>query len=80
MRASRVVLGQPQRRHSGTDTWPFAFLFGRLGQGGIGLCGLPQPHEDVQEERAQLRRERVRCDERPPGQAPGRAPGGTQGG
>jgi hypothetical protein len=41
------------------------FLFGRLGEGGIGLCSLPQPHEDVQEERVQ-----------PSGQALG----GTEGG
>jgi hypothetical protein len=51
-RRSRVVLGEPQRCHSGADTWPFAFGFGRLSQGGIGLCPFPQPHEDVQEERA----------------------------
>ena len=75
-RRSRVVLGEPQRRHSGADTWPFAFGFGHLGQGGIGLHGLPQPHEDVREEGVQLRRERVRCDEWPSGQAPG----GTQDG
>jgi hypothetical protein len=44
----RISAGcEPQRRHGGADTWPFAFGFGRLGQGGIGLCGLPQPHEDV---------------------------------
>ena len=70
-RRSRVVLGEPQRRDSGADTWPFAFGFGCLGQGGIGLCGLPQPHESVQEERAHLRREWVRCNEQPSGQAPG---------
>lgn len=51
-RRSRVVLGEPQRRHSGANTRPFAFLAGRLGQDGIGLRGLPQPHEDVEEERA----------------------------
>jgi hypothetical protein len=71
-RRAGVVLGEPQRGHSGADAWTFAFLFRRLGQGGIGLCGLPQPHEDVQEERAQLRREWVRGD--------GQASGGTQGG
>ena len=75
-RRSPVVPGEPQRRHSGAHTWPFAFLFGRLGQGGIGLCGVPQPHEGVQEERLYLRREWARCDEQPSGQAPG----GTQGG
>src|SRR6476646_11198088 len=36
-RRSRVVLGEPQRRHGGADIWPFAFGFGCLGQGGIGL-------------------------------------------
>jgi hypothetical protein len=35
-RRSRVVLGEPQRRHSGAHTRPVAFLFGRLGQGGVG--------------------------------------------
>jgi hypothetical protein len=35
------------------------------------LRGLPQPHEDVEEERAHLRRQWVRCTERPSGQAPG---------
>ena len=75
-RRSRVVLGEPQRGHSGADTWPFALGFGRLGQGGIGSRGLPQSHEDVQEERAHLRRERVRRDEQPSGQALD----GTQGG
>jgi hypothetical protein len=73
-RRSRVVLGEPQRRHCGADTWSFAFGFGRLGQGGIGLRGLPQPDEGVQEERAHLRREWVRCDEQPSG----RTPGGTE--
>jgi hypothetical protein len=75
-RRSRVVLSEPQRRHGGADTRPFAFGFGRLGQGGIGLRGLPQSHEDVQEERAHLRRERVRGDEQPAGQAPDGAQGG----
>jgi hypothetical protein len=75
-RCSRVALGEPQRRHRGADTWPFAFGFGHLGQGGIGLRGLPQPHQDVQEECAHLGRERVRCEKQPAG----RSPGGTQGG
>ena len=75
-RRSRVVLGEPQRRHGGADTWPFAFLFGCLGQGGIGLRGLPRLHQDVQEEPAHLRGERVCCAE----QLSGQALGGTQGG
>ena len=70
-RRSRVVLDEPQRRHSGANTRPFAFLAGRLGQDGIGLRGLPQPHEDVEEERAHLRRQWVRGTERPSRQAPG---------
>jgi hypothetical protein len=72
-RRPRVVLGEPQRCHSRAHTWPFALILGRLGQGSIGLCGLSQPHEGVQEERAQLRREWVRCAERPPRQASGGA-------
>jgi hypothetical protein len=74
-RRPRVVLREPQRRHSGADTRSVAFLLGRLGQDGVGLCGLPPPHQDVQEEGVHLRHDRVRCDERPSGQALG----GTQG-
>jgi hypothetical protein len=68
-RRLRVVLREQQRRRRGADGGPFAFLVARRGQGRAGLSGLPQPCEDVHQERAYLGGERVRFDQRTPRQA-----------
>jgi hypothetical protein len=49
------------------------FIFGRFGQGVIGLRGFPEPNENVQEERPDVHREWVCRDVRPAGQTFGGA-------